>query len=383
MSDVCLRIYFENYVDLDILANSDVSSEQTAFPITNAYNKQRRSKVWRSNGYFNVTDQNNQIVLRETSGGPNLTATIAVNEYSSTTTFIAAVKAALEDVGASTYTITNSSATGFKFSIASNGAGGSGVFHLMLTDAAFTAADLLGFATSDDLTDATLTRVGDYLRINTEEYIEWDLGISSNPKGFAVIGPRNSALKLSPGGTYKLQGNFTSNWSSPAYETTLTYNDNALYVTDEDGLASQELRFWRFLIEDQNPNGYVEVGAFMLGNYFSPDRGRPQFPLSIELVDRTEILFSEGGQSYADIKPKTAIYNVRWLGLKKEDIEELEDQFAIYGTGVPFFVAIDSDARLSSSSQRRLIFCKFASEPSPTLISPNNWEVSMQLREEL
>lgn len=383
MADTCLRIYFDNYVDLDILANSDVSSAQTAFPITNAYNKQRRSKVWRSNGYFNVTDQNNQIVLRETSGGPNLTATIPVSEYRSTTAFIAAVKAALEDVGASTYTVTNSSSTGFKFSIASNGAGGTGVFHLMCADAAFTAADLLGFATSDDLTDSTLTRVGDYLRINTEEYIEWDLGLSSNPKGFAVIGPRNSPLKLSPGGTYKLQGNFTSNWSSPAFETTLTYNDNALYVTDEDGLASQELRFWRFLIEDQNPNGYVEVGAFMLGTYFDPDRGRAQFPLAIDLVDRTETLFSEGGQSYADIKPKTAVYNVEWLGLKKADIEEIEDQFARYGTGIPFFVAMDSDAVYSSSAQRRLIFCKFASEPTYQLTSPNNWTLVMQLREEL
>lgn len=130
MADVCLRIYFDNYVDLDILANSDVSSAQTAFPITNAYNKQRRSKVWRSNGYFNVTDQNNQIVLRETSGGPNLTATIPVSEYRTTTSFIAAVKSALEDVGASTYTVTNSSSTGYKFSIASNGAGGSGFFIL-------------------------------------------------------------------------------------------------------------------------------------------------------------------------------------------------------------------------------------------------------------
>jgi len=382
MAETCLRIYFDNYVDLDILANSDVSSEQTQFPVTNAYNAQRRSKVWRSNGFFRVTSSNNTLVFRE-SAGVDLTATIPVLEYTSKTLFIAAIKSALEDVGASTYTVTNSSSTGFKFQIVSNGSGGTGVFHLMLTDVNSTAASLIGFDTTLDLTDSSLTRVGDYLTINSEEFIEWDLGLSSNPKGFAVIGPRNTPLKLSPGGTYKLQGNHTSTWTSPVYETTLTYNDNALYVTDEDGLATTNLRFWRFVMSDQNPNGYLEVGAFMLGTYFNPDRGRAQFPLSIDLVDRTDILFSEGGQSYADIKPKTATYSLSWVGLKKEDIEELENQFAIYGTGVPFFVALDSEPVFSTSSQRRLLFCKFTQPPSYELISPNNWSMTMGLREEL
>lgn len=384
MSETCLRIFWDNYVDLDILANSDVSSEQTAFPVTNAYNKQRRSKVWRSNGYFEVTSSNNQIIFRETSGGPDLTASITVGEYSTLSSFVTAIKTALDAAGDSTYTVTNSSSTGYKFQIVSNGVGGTGVFHLMLTDIDFTAASILGFATDTDYTDATLTRVADYLRCNCgSEFIEWDLGISTNPKGFALIGPRNSPLKLSPGGTYKLQGNHTSNWTSPVYESTLTYNDNALYVTDENGLASTYLRFWRVLFQDQNPNGYVEVGSFMLGDYFNPVRGRAQFPLQVDLVDRSETIFSEGGQSYSDIKENTATYTIEWKGLKKEAIEEIEDQFAIYGTHTPFFVAVDSEPVFSSSSQRRLLFCKFAQEPRYQLVSPNNFEVSFLLREEL
>lgn len=380
----CLRIFWDNFIDLDLLAHSDVSSEQTAFPVTNAYNTQRRSKVWRSNGYFNVTASTNQIVFRETSGGPNLTASIAVAEYSTLASFVTAIKTALDAAGDSTYTVTNSSSTGYKFNIVSNGAGGSGVFHLMATDVNFTAASLLGVATDTDQTSASLTRVGDYVRCNGgSEFIEWDLGLSSNPKGFAVIGSRNSPLKLSPGGTYKLQGNHTSTWTSPVYESTLTYNDNALYVTDEDGLASTYLRFWRFLIQDQNPNGYVEVGAFCLGDYFDPVRGRAQFPLQVDLVDRSDTIFSEGGQSYADIKESTATYTIEWKGLKKEAIEEMENQFQVYGTHTPFFVGLDSDSVFSSSSQRRLLFCKFAAEPRYQLVSPNNWEVTFNLREEL
>lgn len=383
MSETFLRIFWDNFIDLDLLAHSDVSSEQSSFPVTNAYNTQRRSKVWRSNGYFNITASNNQIVLRETNGGPDLIAQITIAEYSSVTSMCAAIKSALEAIGASTYTVTNSSSTGFKFQIVSNGSGGSGVFHLMLTDSDFTAASILGFDDSIDLTDSSLTRLSDFLTISSEEFIEWDLGISSNPTGFALIGPRNSPLKLSPGGTYKLQANYTSNWSMPAYETDLAYNDNALFITNEDGIADDSYRFWRVQIVDQNPNGYVEVGFIGLGNFFTPVRGRPQYGMSIDLVDLTQTLFSEGGQSYADIKPKTANYSINWVGLKKEAIEEIEDQFAIYGTGIPFLVGLDTFPAFSSSAQRRVLFAKFAQEPRFTLISPNNFECSMILREEL
>lgn len=378
----CFRMFFDNYVDIDVLAGSSVSSEQTAFPISNAYNRQRRSKVWRSNGYFKVTSLNNQIVARETIG-VDLMATITVGEYTSKTAFAAAVKSALEDVGDSTYTVTIADADGFKIKIVSNGAGGGGVFHLMLTDSDFTAASLLGFGTDSDLTDATLTRTADFLRISSEEFIEWDMGIATNPQGFAVIGPRNKPITLSPGGIFKLQASYTANWTNPVFETTITYNDNAFYQTSADGLAPEAFRFWRFKIEDQNPQGYVEVGAFMLGDFFNPDRGAVQFPLTVSEVDRTEILTSEGGQTYSDVKQKTAEYTIRWAGLKKAYLEEFQDQFARYGTGVPFFVAMDSGSVFSTQAQRRLIFCKFASEPEWELVSPNNFELSFSLREEL
>ena len=378
-----VRIFWDNYIDLDFLVSANASSAQAAFPIANAYNTQRRSKVWRSAGYFNITSSNNVIIFRETSGGPNLTATIAVAEYTSVTTLLAAIKTALEATGDSTYTLTNSSATGFKFQAVSNGAGGSGVFHLMCTNVGFTSADILGFSTASDLTAAGLTKIGDYLRINTEESIVWDLGIATNPSSFALVGPRTGPLKFSPSSTIKLQASQTDTWNTPPFETTLTYNDFSLFLTSDSGIADTDYRFWRIKFQDQNPNGYVEVGAFMLGEFFNPSRGRVQFPLDISQEDRSQILFSEGGQSYSDIKQKTALYSLKWFGLQKADIEEIENQFNIYGTGVPFFVSFDSDSIFTSSSNRRVTVCKFASEPSFSLERPDVWSTSMLLREEL
>jgi len=89
----CSRILTTNYVDPDVVAESFVSSEQASFPASNIYNRQRRSKVWRSNGYWEITSANNVIIFRE-SIGVDLTATIAVAEYSSTTSFLTAIKTA-------------------------------------------------------------------------------------------------------------------------------------------------------------------------------------------------------------------------------------------------------------------------------------------------
>ncbi len=101
------RIFNNNFSDLATITSS---SEQTAFPLTNAFNAQRRSRVWRSNGYFNITSSNNTIVFRE-SVGVDLTATVAIGVYTSRTAFFAAIKTALEAVGAGTYTISEDAST--------------------------------------------------------------------------------------------------------------------------------------------------------------------------------------------------------------------------------------------------------------------------------
>jgi hypothetical protein len=375
MSDGCVRLFTTNYVDIDLLANSDVSSEQTAFPITNAYSKQRRSKVWRSNGHFKIVSGDNTIVFNE--GGGDFTATIAAGDYASTALFMAAIKTAFEDVGAGTYTITQNSS--LKFVITKS----AGTLNIKWTHAnSADMAAILGYDTATDDT-GSLAYTADALRIMTDEQILWDMGISSNPDAFAMTGPRNRPIKLSPSAVIKLEGNETNDFSMPTYSTTLSYDDEVIAILQIGGLAPSSLRYWRLSIVDQNALGYVEVGAFFLGKIYSPQRGRAGFPMTVSFVDRTQNIFSEGGQSYSDIFEKTQIHTLNWNGLTKEDIEELDDIFETYGTGIPFFISIDSDAAFSTSLNRRLVFVKFDKEPQYELISMNNYSVSTSFREEL
>lgn len=376
-------IYFfnDNFIDPSVVSSSQYSSQQTAFPYTNITNFNRRSKVWRSNGYWQITSSNNTIVFEETSS-VNLTATVAAGNYTSTTSLLAAIKTALEDAGASTYTCSVSGTTN-KIIIASNGAGGGGILNIEWSNVSTTMGSILGFDTSTDDTGA-LTYTADELRISTGEYFTWDMGLSSLPQAVVIIGPRNSPLKITPSATIKIQGNETDVWTAPTFEQSLTYDDSAIASFDTDGLHTEALRFWRLLIQDvSNPLGYVEIGSIFLGRVYSPTTGRPQFPLEIDLVDRSPIIFSEGGQSFSDIREQTANYSVEWLGLTKDETQEMLDFFADVGTAKPFFILLDPDSVFTTTLNKSLKYVKFAREPQFTLVSPNVYRMSTEVREEL
>lgn len=378
MSNV--RVWNDNFIDTDVVFNAYKSSEQTAFPVLNIYNKQRRSKVWRSNGYWYVDAGDADIVFRE-SVGVDLTATLAATEYTSTTAFLAGIKAALELVGASTYTVSLDSTTG-KIKIVSDGSGGGGVFELRWPSAT-PMAEILGFDSTVNLSGA-LTYTADDLRIHTSEWLLWDMGISSNPKALAIIGPRNSPIKISPSATLKLQANETNVWTSPSYEQELTYNDEVILLTSATGLHTEALRYWRLeIIDRDNPNLYVEIGSVFLGNFYSPTRGAVQFPFSSTPIDRSTTIFSEGGQTFSDIREKSQSFNLDWSALTSTEMEELLEVFDDFGTGIPFFIQLDPDGVFSSSANYYTRFVKFESEPKYSLERPNFFQTTWQLREEL
>lgn len=380
----CFRLMNENFLDLDLLADSDYSSQQSLFPITNVYNRKRRTKVWRTNGYWNVEAGSNTIVFRETVG-VDLTASIAVAEYVTIATFMAAIKAALEVAGDSTYTVTQNS--NLKIVVSSNGSGGGGILQLMWTDAdSLTMAGYMGYSTAANDTGA-LTYTADFLRIHAggynSEFAFWDMGISSNPRSFILIGARNSPIKISSTATITLQGNHTDSWGSPVYSEVVPYDTEAMVLLGDGGLHTEPLRFWRLVLDDQNVLGYIEIGDLYLGDNLVFDRGAVDFPLSVKLLDRSENISSEGGQTYSDIKEKTASYSFKWNALVKEDMEQITDFFDQVGTSLPFFISMDSSSVFSSSASRYVKYVKFLSEPTYELISPDYFQCNMDIREEL
>lgn len=368
----------------DYVAATTKSSENADYPLTNALDIERRRRTWRSGGYFKVESGDNTLVFRE-QAGVDLTATIAAAEYASDATFFAAVKAALEDAGVGTYVVSRDTTTA-RIKIQQSVAGGATVFQLRLADAASAAmAALMGYSTAANVTGAT-TYEADVIRIHSEEWICWDLGGPVNPTAFIAVTDRNIPMQISPGATLKIQGNFTNDFSSPAVDLTCEYNDHVIQRIATDGLASNTYgyRYWRFqIIDNDNPDGYVELGVLFLGRHIVTTRGCPGFPFDSEAIDLSEVQYSEAGQAMAGARPMTDQFTLNWNGLNIASKELLVNLWAAFGKSNSFFICMDNDEAFSSDKALYVRLVKFTSEPKYTLIAPQIWAFTMPLREQL
>lgn len=379
MSNV--RVMHENYVDPDYYVSMTYSTQKTVAPAENVLNYVRRSKVWRTDGYWEITASNKTIIFRETVG-VDLTATIAESNYTSDSSFLTAIKTALEAVGDSTYTVTRDTSTN-KIKITSNGSGGGGVFQLICTSGSFTSASILGFSTASNLTGA-LTYTADTLKIHTSEWMKWDMGTSVNPKAFVLIGLRNTPIKISETATIKLQGNHTDTWSSPVYDQTLSYHSDAIAVFSTTGLHTEALRYWRLVIQDPgNLNGYIEISNLYLGDAITTTRGAVQFPLRESVIDLSQTAYSQSGVSFSDENEMTSEISFGWNFLTVTEAEVLKTMIKEVGTSKPFFVCLDPEENFSSNLETQVRFVKFTGKVNIDLTRVGIFSSDWDLREEL
>lgn len=362
----------ENFFNADD-ATITTSSENATYPITNAYRFQRRGRVYRTQGNIEVTASNKTIKFTDSG---SWTATIAEGSYLVATTFLTAIKTAMEAVSPETYTVTYTSEK--KISIASTGS-----MVLQFSDVAFTAETILGFeGRVTNLSGATIE--SDFPIIHSSEWVKMDFGLPTNPQAFILFGKRNENLKYSESAVIKLQGNQTDNWTSPQFEETLSWNENVIQTSNKLGLHTEPLRYWRFYVEDkQNEYGYLEFSNLFIGQAFIPERGCAQFGFLNRLRDLSVTAYSESGVSLTDIKPQHQEFSFEFSFLTKEDVDNFMFLFEVHGTGKPFPIIMDKNLVFSVNSQDMTKYVKMLSEPDIRLVSPDNFTVSINLREEL
>ena len=120
-----------------------------------------------------------------------------------------------------------------------------------------------------------------------------------------------------------------------------------------------------------------------LGDFFEATRGAVQYPFSGQYVDRSVTTFSEGGQSFSDVRDKAEMFNITWFGLTVAEKEEIDILWLDLGTSNPFFVQFDPDTAFSSAGNKLIRYVKFSAAPSYDLVSPGNYSCKMTLREEI
>lgn len=367
---------------VDQRASFSYSSQQTAYPAENAVDVNRRARTWRSAGYWNIESGSNTLVIRDASGGSDLTATVAVGTYATDALFFAALKTALEAVSDSTFTITRDATTNaIKITAVLGGA----ATHFEIRGAAAGSANfapILGYALTN--LSGALFYVADVVMLHTEEFLIFDFGFPVSPTAALGFADRNRALRISSSATVKIQGNATNTWASPQVDETLVVADYGIGVVDRDGLGGIACRYWKLKIYDpSNSYGHIELGAFVLGTHIELDRGDAVFPLDVQEEDLTVRAYSEGGQVIAGKRAQTRTFRLSWEGITKAGADELIAVFETYGLHSVFAIVLDEDGVFSTDLMRWAKLVRFQEPPTDQLASPNNWSFQWRLREDL
>ncbi len=378
----CMGVCTANYLDESTLAASYVSSEKVVYPASNLYNLNQRTKVWRTNGAWEIVDGENTIVFREQIG-VNITATVPAGSYASTAAFIAAIETALEDVGASGYTV-EIVASG-KIKITSALSGGAAIFTVMWTLCTDMAV-IMGFDEGADSSGAA-NYTAALLRIHTSESIIWDLGFPTNPKAFILASQRNEPLKISDSAVVKIMGNWTNAWNAPAVELTIALDDFILGEWSDDGLAGADsagYRYWKLELTDpSNLRQYLEFGLVYLGEMYNPTQGCAVYPLEYSPVDASNVIYAEAGQTFVQELPNTLLAGINWQNLSDDEERTFRQFFERVKKSQSFFLIMDESGAFSNPQTDWVKLVKFRDEPKYNLPSFQSWEAKWNVREEL
>lgn len=332
------RIVDFNYA-FDSASSLTASSSDTNFPVSNL-SKYFRSKVWRSNpdnGTFIITSSNKYINFKD--GGAELTATLVTGTYTATT-LAAQIKLKMEDQTADTITVSFNSVTG-KWTISTSGS----TLELLFstgTNAASSARNAIGYGSSD-YTGAD-TYISPKICIHTEESVVIDTSTEEEIDSFVCVFDAQDGNKLTQSAVVKLQANATLNWTSPAVDVTLSF-DEMFNSYSHFFASSQSYRYWRLkIVDSENPNLQVEIGKIILGKgtvVQGPENG-----IVMKSMDLSKVTSTPYGHRYVDIYPQQRSFEMSFAVMDLDDVNTLYGIYQRLGNFTPFLICLDTQADL-------------------------------------
>ena len=361
------------FMNNNFLLNSmTYSSQQTAFPATNATNTSR-SKVWKPGGNFEITALNNKIYIND---GSNKTITMTVANYTYAT--LATHIQTQLNASSSNWTCTYDNTTTFKFTIARS----SGTAVLRITQTTDAAWDTLGYTGALDLSSTPF--VADQQRNHTSEWMTCDLGVPQLATFCGIISGIDEIFTISVTGTIKLQANNIDYWVSPPVDITIPVGDiSAMKMLDDDNSSSY--RFWRVKIVDRiNPLGPEGLRlAFMyVGDHTTITTSNVALGFTKELTDRSNVLQSENGALFFEKRPRyLTLTNLGIQLLSGQEREDIEQLFYDIGIREPLFVSLDPGVEVTLSLEELTRFMVMTRSPTLEHVIRNYYNISFEMRE--
>jgi len=153
--------------------------------------------------------------------------------------------------------------------------------------------------------------------------------------------PKEDGIKLTDAATVQIQANATNSWGAPAFNQTLTIDNNYSVASFfASGSTVYSYRYWRIVITDAgNPYNYIELGKLWLGNSLSVENAQNGFKWVD--TDLTQTVENEFGHSYEDEYPVSSQLTLAYQYLTYTDIQTLQNAWRTNGKHIPVLCVLD------------------------------------------
>lgn len=186
--------------------------------------------------------------------------------------------------------------------------------------------------------------------------------------------------RLSDNAVVRVQANATNNWSSPAVNEVLTFNDK-FEIMSHYFSENKSYRYWRIVIDDPlNVYGYVSIGVVVLGKSEQIENNDNGF--EYQIVDQSVIQRNSFGNEYADIYPTVSNLKLDFNILSYDSSKTLAESFNRVGSRNNVFVVLDHTDTVFSKDHFA-IWGKFDSSLTQKHIHYKYFSGSLNIRETL
>lgn len=310
-------------------AFTTVTTDDASYPLANLTDE--RYLPMKFEGNFTIDTTNNKLYGDD---GASFTATITSGNYTAAT-LVTEIQTQLNSAS-SNWTVSYSTST-YLFTLANTGS-----VTITLSNSTNAIWDTIGFTTSTDLTGTSFS--GDASRIHTSEIFDFDFRYTNQVDFIAILPAADEYLDFSDSVTITLKAsNITGAWSSPAFNTTLTFNAKGI-VKYLDTTATQNYRFWRLeIIDKQNANGpNLSMNYIYLGPYDTVETININRPYRINYSDPSTASTTISGAKYFFERNRLQNFsNITFPFLEGTDYDTIKAFTDKVGRTKRFLIAID------------------------------------------
>ena len=161
----------------------------------------------------------------------------------------------------------------------------------------------------------------------TAQTVTIDLGSAYNISTIAIINHNfTSAASIT------VSANTSNSWGGPATSKTIIWNVDMML----NFFTPVSYRYWQLQFDDQtNPDGYIEMGRFWLGDYLTIDpSSEVDFTITKKRSDR--IVHGNGQQKYGSIGSKWKEIKLSFPNTNYSMVDLISDMYDIVGNHKSF-----------------------------------------------